>query len=134
MSPWCWPVRVYYEDTDAGGVVYHANYLRYLERARTEGLRQLGYSQQHLRDAAGVLFVVVSCSVQFKQPARLDDLLEVRSSARLTGAVSLEFAQEIYRPGDASAVLVSATVRVACLEHASYRPCRLPASLRKEFI
>jgi acyl-CoA thioester hydrolase len=134
MSPWSWPVRVYYEDTDAGGVVYHANYLRYLERARTEGLRQLGYSQQQLRDAAGVLFVVVSCSIQFKQPARLDDLLEVRSNVRLTGAASLEFVQDIYRQGDAPVLLVTATVRVACLESASYRPSRLPASLRKEFI
>lgn len=134
MSPWSWPVRVYYEDTDAGGVVYHANYLRYLERARTEGLRQLGYSQQQLRDAAGVLFVVVSCSMEFKQPARLDDLLEVRSNVRLTGAASLEFVQDIYRQGDAPVLLVTATVRVACLESASYRPSRLPASLRKEFI
>ena len=134
MSPWSWRVRVYYEDTDAGGVVSHANYLRYLERARTEGLRQLGYSQQQLRDAAGVLFVVVSCSIQFKQPARLDDLLEVRSNVRLTGAASLEFVQDIYRQGDAPVLLVTATVRVACLESASYRPSRLPASLRKEFI
>jgi len=134
MSPWCWAVRVYYEDTDAGGVVYHANYLRYLERARTEGLRRLGYSQQHLRDDAGVLFVVVSCNTQFKQPARLDDLLEVRSSVRLTGAASLEFTQDIYRQDDVPALLVTATVRVACLESASYRPCRLPMTLRKEFI
>jgi acyl-CoA thioester hydrolase len=80
-----------------------------------------------------VLFVVVSCSTQFKQPARLDDLLEVRSSVHLTGAASLEFIQEIYRQGDAPDLLVTATVRVACLASASYRPCRLPASLRKEF-
>ena len=125
--------RVYYEDTDAGGVVYHANYLRFLERARTEWLRHLGWSQQQLAGEAGVLFVVVSANTRFLSPARLDDLLEVRSTVQVTGAASVEFEQQIFRMMAEPVQLVSATVRVACLDATSYRPCRLPASLRKEF-
>ena len=122
-----WPVRVYYEDTDAGGVVYHAGYLRYLERARTEWLRELGYSQARLKQEESLLFTVVGMTLDFLRPARLDDLLRVHSSVRLAGGASVEFAQEILRDSDR---ILAATVRVACLDAISFRPRRLPAMLR----
>jgi acyl-CoA thioester hydrolase len=122
-----WPVRVYYEDTDAGGVVYHAGYLRYLERARTEWLRELGYSQARLKQEESLLFTVVGMTLDFLKPARLDDLLRVHSSVRLAGGASVEFAQEILRDSDR---ILAATVRVACLDAISFRPRRLPAMLR----
>lgn len=122
-----WSVRVYYEDTDAGGVVYHASYLCYLERARTEWLRALGYSQARLRQEESLVFTVVAMTLDFLKPARLDDLLLVRSRARLAGGASVEFTQEILRDAER---LLSATVRVACLDAASFRPRRLPQALR----
>ena len=122
-----WAVRVYYEDTDAGGVVYHASYLRYLERARTEWLRQLGYSQARLKQEESLLFTVVSMQMEFLRPARLDDLLSVRSDARLSGGASVSFSQQVLR-GDE--LLLTAQVKVACLEAGSFRPRRLPPSLR----
>lgn len=123
-----WAVRVYYEDTDAGGVVYHASYLRYLERARTEWLRQLGYSQARLKQEESLLFTVVSMQMQFLRPARLDDLLSVRSDARLSGGASVGFSQQVTR-GDE--LLLTAEVKVACLAAGSFRPTRLPAALRE---
>jgi acyl-CoA thioester hydrolase len=122
-----WPVRVYYEDTDAGGVVYHAGYLRYLERARTEWLRELGYSQARLKQEESLLFTVVGMTLDFLKPARLDDLLRVHSSVRLAGGASVEFEQEILRDSER---ILAASVRVACLDAASFRPRRLPAMLR----
>lgn len=122
-----WSVRVYYEDTDAGGVVYHASYLCYLERARTEWLRALGYSQARLRQEESLVFTVVAMTLDFLKPARLDDLLLVRSRARLAGGASVEFTQEILRDAER---LLSATVRVACLDAATFRPRRLPQALR----
>lgn len=128
MTPVDWTVRVYYEDTDAGGVVYHAGYLRYLERARTEWLRSLGYSQAHLKAEESLVFTVVSMQLQFLKPARLDDLLCVRSQATLAGGASVAFEQEILRGAER---ILAAQVRVACLDAASFRPQRLPAALRE---
>jgi acyl-CoA thioester hydrolase len=88
------PVRVYYEDTDAGGVVYHTGYIRYFERARTEWLRALGYSQKQLAEEAGVLFTVVELTVRFLKPARLDDMLEVLARVGERRGASLAFVQE----------------------------------------
>jgi acyl-CoA thioester hydrolase len=122
-----WPVRVYYEDTDAGGVVYHAGYLRFLERARTEWLRTLGYSQVRLKQEESLVFTVVGMTLDFLKPARLDDLLRVRSQVRLAGGASVEFQQEILREAER---ILAATVRVACLDADTYRPRRLPAALR----
>lgn len=122
-----WKVRVYYEDTDAGGVVYHASYLRYLERARTEWLRELGYSQARLKQEDSLLFTVVSMQIDFLRPARLDDLLTVRSEARVSGGASVQFSQQLLRGEE---TLLTAQVRVACLEAGSFRPRRLPAALR----
>jgi len=125
-----WPVRVYYEDTDAGGVVYHASYLCYLERARTEWLRALGYSQAKLRQEESLVFTVVAMTLDFHKPARLDDQLVVRSQVRLAGGASVEFDQEILRGSER---IVAATVRVACLDAGSFRPHRLPAALKGTF-
>jgi acyl-CoA thioester hydrolase len=121
------PVRVYYEDTDAGGVVYHTGYIRYFERARTEWLRALGYSQQKLAQEVGVLFTVVDLSVSYMKPARLDDELQVLARVDATGGASLEFGQEV-RNAD-GAVLAQARVRVACVDRVSLRPRRLPSDL-----
>jgi acyl-CoA thioester hydrolase len=123
-----WTVRVYYEDTDAGGVVYHAGYLRYLERARTEWLRSQGYSQATLKAEDSLVFTVVSMQIDFLKPARLDDLLCVRSQAFLSGGASVAFEQHILR-GESERIL-AAQVRVACLDAATFRPRRLPAALR----
>jgi acyl-CoA thioester hydrolase len=132
MTGFSWPVRVYYEDTDAGGVVYHTNYLKYFERARTEWLRSLGFSQARLAQEEGVLFTVVSLSTEFRRPARLDDMLDVRSTAELAGAASVHFTQEIWRDGESPELLASGVVKVACLDAAAFRPRRLPDTLRKE--
>src|SRR5690606_31315718 len=85
VTSFSWPVRVYWEDTDGGGIVYYANYLRFLERARTEWLRSLGFSQQRLATEAGIIFTVVNLSVEYRRPARLDDELEVRSEVHAMG-------------------------------------------------
>jgi acyl-CoA thioester hydrolase len=122
-----WPVRVYYEDTDAGGVVYHATYLAYLERARTEWLRALGYSQARLKQEDSLVFTVVAMTLEFLKPARLDDQLVVHSQPVLSGGASVEFQQEIHRESER---ILSATVRVACLDANTFRPRRLPAALR----
>ena len=123
-----WPARVYWEDTDAGGIVYYANYLRFLERARTEWLRSLGHSQELLAREAGILFTVVSLNVDYRKPARLDDELTITCAPQTEGAVTLRFAQQIYRkdgPGN-DTLLVEANVRVACVDAATMRPRRLP--------
>lgn len=125
-----WPVRVYWEDTDGGGIVYHASYLRYLERARTEWLRSLGYSQSTLASEPGVVFAVVNLTIDFRLPAKLDDSLTVLCQPAAGGAASLRFVQQIYRgdPSDGER-LVEAVVRVACLDARSLRPVRLPGFL-----
>ena len=103
MSVFTWPARVYWEDTDGGAVVYYANYLRYLERARTEWLRARGHSQQELAQREGLLFVVVSVQVDYRSPARLDDELEITCEPHAEGAASLRFAQRIHRRASATA-------------------------------
>ena len=135
MSGFSWPARVYWEDTDGGGIVYYANYLRFLERARTEWLRSLGYSQQALARDPGIVFAVVSLSVEYRKPARLDDELVITCEPNPEGAVTLRFAQQIYRDeldGGGSprrGLLLEADVRVACVDAATLRPKRLPEFL-----
>jgi acyl-CoA thioester hydrolase len=121
-----WPARVYWEDTDGGAIVYYANYLRFLERSRTEWLRARGHSQAELARELGLLFTVVSIEVDYRAPARLDDELEITCEPRPEGAASLRFAQRIYRGGGAAALLVEANVRVACVDARSLKPKRLP--------
>jgi acyl-CoA thioester hydrolase len=120
------PVRVYYEDTDAAGLVYYANYLRFAERARTELLRRLGVEQERLRAEAGLVFVVRRCSIDYRQPARLDDDLVIATRlARLGGAV-LELEQDVRRGGEP---LVRLSIAIAALGR-NGRPQRLPPALR----
>jgi acyl-CoA thioester hydrolase len=126
-----WPVRVYYEDTDAGAVVYHTSYIRFFERARTEWLRSLGYTQSRLHDEQHVIFSVVSLSVQYLSPARLDDLLTVTLNAHSGGGASVNFSQSIVNLAT-EVTLASGEIRVACLDSVTFKPRRLPEDLRKE--
>jgi acyl-CoA thioester hydrolase len=121
-----WPARVYWEDTDGGGVVYYANYLKFLERARTEWLRARGFSQTALVKEPGVIFVVTSLAIDYRRPARLDDALDITCNAALDGRTCMQFAQKIQRDVE---VLVEASVRVACLDAESFRPKRIPAGI-----
>ena len=123
-----WPVRIYWEDTDAGGVVYYANYLRFLERARSEWLRSLGIDQSRVREELGVVFVVRDVAVEYQAPARLDDELEATIDTVERRSASMTFVQRILRRND-GAVLVAARVRVACVAAADFRPQRIPESL-----
>jgi acyl-CoA thioester hydrolase len=125
-----WPTRVYWEDTDGGGVVYYANYLKFLERARTEWLRSLGFSQSDLVKDPGVIFVVTNINLDYRRPARLDDSLLITCELIPQGAASMAFAQRILRDRE---VLIEGTVRVACLDAQSFRPRRLPAELVNAF-
>ena len=119
-------LRVYYEDTDAEGIVYYANYLKFAERGRTEMLRCAGISQSALSAEHGVAFAVCDCRVKYRAPARLDDVIEVRSRLTELRGASVEAAQSIARDGQE---LVHLDVRVACVDH-SGRPGRLPATVR----
>jgi acyl-CoA thioester hydrolase len=125
-QPFCWPLRVYWEDTDGGGVVYYANYLRFMERARTEWLRALGYSQAALAADPGILFMVLNVNVDYRSPARLDDALVVSCEPQREGRASLRFAQRIHRDELSGPLLVEASVRVACVDSKTFRPKRLP--------
>jgi acyl-CoA thioester hydrolase len=121
------PLRVYYEDTDAGGIVYHANYLRFAERARTEWLRALGLDHPTLLARQGCLFAVRRCRIDFRQPARLDDALVVRTRVAALGGARLGLLQEVRRDGRP---LVTLEVELA-LVGTGLRPRRLPAELRR---
>lgn len=121
--PFSFGIRVYWEDTDAGGVVYHASYVRFLERARTEWLRAQGYGQQALRESQGLVLVVRDMQLDFHKPARLDDQLQVSVVLSERRHASLLLGQVISR-GDQA--LVRANVRVACLVASSFRPRPLP--------
>jgi len=125
------PVRVYWEDTDAGGVVYHASYVRFLERARTEYFRALGIEQDALRRDNDVLFVVAELRLRFLRPARLDDYLEVGVRLHERRAASLAFHQTIQRVGDGE-LLVDAQVRAACVSATALRPRAIPDGLLAE--
>ena len=125
-APFEWPVRVYWEDTDGGGVVYYANYLKFLERARTEWLRALGYSQTALAVDPGILFMVVNLQLEYLKPARLDDALRVTCEPERDGRVSMRIRQRILRDDGSGEPLVLADVRVACLDARSLRPRRIP--------
>jgi acyl-CoA thioester hydrolase len=125
MSAFSWPARVYWEDTDGGGIVYYANYLRYLERARTEWLRALGFSQSRLAQEQGVIFTVVGVNIEYRRPARLDDELRVTCEPRIQGA-TVHFRQQVLRQDEA---LAEADVRAVCVDAQTLRPRRLPPFL-----
>lgn len=126
VTAFIWPVRVYYEDTDSGGVVYYANYLRFMERARTEWLRALGVEQDALLREAGVIFAVRAVQVEYLRPARFNDTLEVSARILRSGGASITFAQEIRR-GDE--LLCSGEVKIVSLDAASFRPRPVPATV-----
>ncbi len=124
-----WPARVYWEDTDAGGVVYHAGYLRFMERARTEWLRALGVEQGDLRTHTALAMVVRDMQIDFLAPARLDDALTVSVHPVRVRAASLVFEQAIWRADDTRNALVQARVRVACIDADKMRPAPIPPDL-----
>jgi acyl-CoA thioester hydrolase len=121
-----WPVRVYWEDTDAGGVVFYANYLKFMERARTEWLRALGIEQTPLKEQDGILMVVAHVDVSYRRPARYGDLLQVVSSVTEVGKVSLTFEQHVYRDAPGGELLLNGKVKVGCIDATSFRPKALP--------
>ncbi len=126
-KPFSWPVRVYYEDTDSGGVVYYANYLKFFERARTEWLRSSGLNQDKLAQEEGLIFVVRRALLDFLRPARLDDVLEVTVEPLKLARVYVDLAQEA-RCG--TQVLARAEIRVACLSRRAFKPAAMPQFLR----
>ena len=129
MSDFVWSARVYWEDTDGGGVVYYANYLRFLERARTEWLRARGHSQPKLAADPGVLFAVAEVNIRYHRPARLDDLLAISCRPRLEGATTLVFKQQVHRASEHGELLATASVRVVCVGATSFRPRRVPQGI-----
>ena len=128
------PLRIYYEDTDAAGIVYYANYLRYFERARTEWLRQLGFERQRLVDELDLAFVVRSASCEYLKPALLDESLSVVSHIESVGRAQLVFAQRVERQGAAGVeVLVHGVVRVACIAASRLKARALPRDMQALF-
>jgi acyl-CoA thioester hydrolase len=121
-----WPVRVYWEDTDAGGVVYYANYLKFMERARSEWLRARGFEQDVLRDEAGVVFVVRRVEIDYLSPARFNDQLDVSVGLHEVGRASLGVRQELMR---GSTRLARADVTLACVDAVRFKPVKMPATL-----
>jgi acyl-CoA thioester hydrolase len=128
MTTFSWPVRVYYEDTDAGGVVYYANYLRFYERARTEWLRAIGFEQQLLRNEDGIVFAVRHVEIDYLKPAVLDDALQVEATISDLRRASMTFEQRLLRGDD---VLSKAIVRIVCLDSDGFRPVPIPQILRE---
>ena len=124
-----WPVRVYYESTDAGGVVYHAEYLKFFERARTEWLRSLGFEQTALRTDDGVLFVVHSMQIKYVLPAKFNELLQVKSRLVELGRSRFVFDQKLLREEH---ILNQAVVEVVCVADATFKPTALPTHIRQK--
>ncbi|ABM95906.1 tol-pal system-associated acyl-CoA thioesterase [Methylibium petroleiphilum] len=124
------PLRVYWEDTDAGGVVFYANYLKFFERARTEWLRGFGFEQEILRTRESVMFIVSETAVRYLRPARLDDLLQVSVTIREARQASLKLAQQCWRSDpDGETLLAEGTIRIGCVDSGTFRPRRIPISL-----
>ena len=143
VGEFSWPVRVYYEDTDSGGVVYYANYLKFMERARTELLRSIGFEQDIIQQELGILFAVFGASIQYKKPARFNDELEVITSITSLGKASITFKQSIFLKSTFHAhvkpatLLSDAEIKIACLNAVKFTPQSVPASIiekiNKEF-
>jgi acyl-CoA thioester hydrolase len=130
LNEFSWNIRVYYEDTDAGGIVFYANYLKFFERARTEWLRATGVNQQVLSETHGVMFVVKSTAMDYHAPAKLDDELNVTVNVRRLGRASVEFRQEAWRIDNTveagRVLLASGDIKVGCVNKASLRPQAIP--------
>nr|WP_315464224.1 tol-pal system-associated acyl-CoA thioesterase [uncultured Rhodoferax sp.] len=126
MNDFRFPVRVYWEDTDAGGVVFYANYLKFFERARTEWLRAAGVEQQRLRDETGAVFVVSDVQTRYLRSARLDDLLEITVRIEEQGAATLVIAQQAWC---GEALLAEGRIRIGCVQANTWKPCRIPLAV-----
>jgi len=134
------PIRIYWEDTDAGGIVFYANYLKFFERARTEWLRSLGIGQQHLREQTGGMFVVTHSQVRYLRPARLDDELIVTAQLQEAGRASLTILQQaLLKPEQQAtmtdsppALLSEGTIRIGWVDAATLRPARIPSTLLEQ--
>jgi acyl-CoA thioester hydrolase len=131
MTAFEFPLRIYWEDTDAGGIVYYANYLKFFERARTEWLRRLGLNQQALREQTGGMFVVVQAQVDYRQPARLDDELIVTARLQDSGRAALTIAQQAWRvsPNAERQLLCEGAIRIGWVDAATLKPERIPADI-----
>lgn len=129
-APFQWPIRVYWEDTDAGGIVFYANYLKFFERSRTEWLRSLGIAQQRLRESCGGMFVVSETRLRYHRPARLDDELIVTASLIEKGRASLIIGQKALLKSEQTPVLLcEGTIRIGWVDAASLKPARIPAHI-----
>ncbi|WP_295523765.1 tol-pal system-associated acyl-CoA thioesterase [uncultured Pseudacidovorax sp.] len=129
MNRFTYDIRVYWEDTDAGGIVFYANYLKFMERARTEWLRDMGVQQQLLRDDTGGMFVVTETQVRYHRPARLDDLLCVSAELKHMGQASITLSQQVVLAADPAYKLAEGTIRIGWVEAATLRPVRMPSAL-----
>jgi acyl-CoA thioester hydrolase len=126
-QPFIWPIRVYYEDTDAGGVVFYANYLGFMERARTEWLRALGFEQPEMAEKDGVLFVVRAVNIEYLKPSRFNDSLQVTVEVVNVGGIRIRFLQQVLRGNEE---IARAEVEVVCVGTDAFRPARMPDGLR----
>ena len=136
-KPFAFPVRIYWEDTDAGGIVFYANYLKFFERARTEWLRSLGLGQQRLREQSGGMFVVTEARLRYLRPARLDDALLVTAQLQESGRASLTIGQQALLNNEqgshaAPALLSEGTIRIGWVDAATLRPARIPKNLLEQ--
>ena len=122
------PIRIYFEDTDSGGVVYHSNYLKFMERARTEWLRSIGIDQRHLKQDNHIMFVVHRIDIQYKFPARFNDDLIVKSELKDIGSSKIGFRQMIYRNDE---MLIDANVDIACIDSEKFKPVRIPPTIKQ---
>jgi acyl-CoA thioester hydrolase len=131
LSTFTWNIRVYYEDTDAGGVVFYANYLKFFERARTEWLRAAGVEQQSMTEAHGVMFVVKSTAVDYHAPARLDNELNLTVVVERMGRASVQFIQQAWRiNGDERELLATGRIKVGCVDTQNFRPSEIPQDVQ----
>jgi len=128
VTEFLWSVRVYYEDTDAAGVVYYANYLKFMERARTEFVRALGFEQDELKEQQEIIFVVRKMSLQLHQPARFNDELDVVSTVKKIARTNLSFVQTIRRVGETD-IISEAEIQVVCVDETSWKPKAIPEML-----
>ena len=130
LPPFSWPLRIYWEDTDAGGIVFYANYLKFFERARTEWLRSLGIEQHSLREQTGGMFIVSETQVRYLQPARLDDELIVTAALADKGRASMMIRQQAFlKSAAAPKLLAEASIRIGWVDATSLKPTRLPSSI-----
>ena len=129
-APFRFPLRIYWEDTDAGGVVFYANYLKFFERARTEWLRSLGFEQERLRAQTGSIFIVTDTRVRYLRPARLDDLLAVTVHVEHDGRAQMTIAQQAWRQlPRGEELLAEGTIRIGCVDAGTFKPQRIPTAI-----